>query len=77
MSEFKAKDLSSIPAFIYHGASDDLLPVVQTMKTYEALKDMYSSNPNNFTLNIQPKMGHSVSPQEIRLLKEWVNKVMK
>ena len=41
--------LSKIPLFLYHGNSDDLLPIANVLKTYEYLKSNFGSNFNLIT----------------------------
>ena len=69
--------LTHTPVFLYHGESDDILPIKNTFLTYEIFQNKIFSKeneyccPENLTIHTEGKMGHSVSDTELKLLTEW------
>ena len=54
-----------IPVFLYHGLSDDLLPINNVLLSYQYLNETFESN---LTFNTEKGLGHSISPKELRSL---------
>ena len=57
----------------YHGKDDDLILEANAAKSYEKLK---AFGFKNIEYRSEEFLGHSVSPSEVKLIREFLSKVM-
>ena len=64
--------LKQIPLFLYHGNSDDMIPVARSTWTYEYLKTHFSVHHTT-----EDGLGHTTSPKELEDIRSWILPLMK
>ena len=68
------KRIQETPLFMYLGTKDNFFQVQVAETTFRPLYKMYTEGTHpNFFFKIEHGLGHSISPGEIKLIKEWLN----